>query len=302
MTDPISTLDDVATKIMTGVTDAFDLAVQFLHRTHAADSSPAPIEFDDHGWASGSGVTVFRKINQVAPSYAQDEETSKQQTLAPGLEHVEGIVAHYTDTRGCGARVLAQRLLDPMNKRAASWHACIDRSGDISQSVSAKCGSWHAGGATAALFTREDAKSAVWSPLTSAQRGNVRGWSANSWAFGVELENAGELRLVDGKWCSWPFAFGTKYGAPVVVPEAEVVVDTARPTRGWHGFTDAQVTGMTRLVAGLAGRYGLLRANCEWTHAEIDPQNRVDPGPVWFDLKSRTGLMKTVLDTVFGPR
>lgn len=266
-------------------------ADEALHRMHAA-TAPAPIAFDQHGWASGDGASAARppwSAGQLPTGYAQ--ETPKQQALAPGLVHIEGVVWHYTDTRGCGAENLALRLLDPSNKRAASWHACIDATGAIVQSVSAKCGSWHAGGAGAKVFARES--DGEWTPLTPAQRGQVRGWDANAWAFGIELENAGELRLVDGRWCSWPFAFGTKYGAPIVVPVTEVAID--KPGHGWHAFTAAQVDAATRLLAGLAGAYGLRRSACGWTHAFIDPANRVDPGPVW-----ETQHLPGILDAVFG--
>lgn len=270
------------------------------HREHAASGLP-PIEFDQHGWASGDSVVRFRKADPDGSTKKASgllDETLKQQGLATGLDHIEGVVWHYTDTRSCGAAALAMRLLDPNNTRAASWHACVDRLGVIAQSVSAKCGSWHAGGADAALFTR-DALSGEWSVLTPAQRGKIRGWSANSWTFGIELENAGQLKLVDGKWCSWPFAFGTKYGPPIVVPEGEVtVVSTGH---GWHSFTPPQVDSAQRLLAALVGRYGLRRAACSWTHAVIDPKNRVDPGPVWAGFPAGVrGHLQDILDAVFG--
>lgn len=285
--------DDLSAAVTRGAALVDDALVEILHQAHAVDGNGkpalAPLEIDDGGWAHGEGVTVYRKASPpvAQPLYA---ETLKQQGLAPPLEHIEGIVWHYTDTRTCGANGLAKRLLDPDNKRAASWHACVDANGLISQSVSAKCGSWHAGGSAAALFLRD--AHGEWSMLSEAQRGKIRGWSANSWAYGIELENAGELRLVDGRWCSWPFKFGTTYGAPIVVPLDEVIAQG--DGRGWHRFTDAQAASAQRLTAALVARYGLRRAACEWTHQRIDPQNRVDPGPVW--AKER---LPKILDAVF---
>ena len=65
-----------------------------------------------------------------------------------------------------------------------------------------------------------------------------------------------------------------------------------------HQLTSKQVDGATRLLAGLVGRYGLLRYACGWTHAVIDPQNRVDPGADW--TRERDGRLWGVLDAVFG--
>lgn len=263
-----------------------------LHRAHAADGL-APIAIDDGGWLSGDGVTVFRKPPPGAQviSGANHPETVKQQILAKPLEHIEGVVFHYTDTRGCGAANLAKRLLDPTNTGARSWHVCVDAAGKIAQSVSAKCGSWHAGGPTAALFTRSP--DGAWAMLTQAQRATMRGWDANAWAFGIELENAGELRLVDDRWLSWPFKFGTEWGAPIVVPAAEVAGMVG--PHGWHAFTPAQVDAATRVLSALVGTYGLRRDACAWTHARIDPQRRIDPGEVW----TKVHLPK-VLASVFG--
>lgn len=236
------------------------------------------VAFDDHGWASGDNVTVFRRPGP---------ETLKQQALAPGLANVHGVVFHYTDTRGCGAANLAKRLLDTGNPREASWHACVDATGAITQSVSAKCGSWHAGGPSAKRFSLVNGEWAL----------AATGHSANDLFFGIELENAGQLKFVKETWCSWPFAFGTQYGAPIVVPDDEVVTEAidADGARGWHKFTDAQVASATALLASLVAAYGLSRAACSWTHAIIDPDRRVDPGPIW------TGThLPRVLDAVFG--
>jgi N-acetyl-anhydromuramyl-L-alanine amidase AmpD len=290
----IDDIDHASSAAPAIVGDASEIAEQLLHRAHAADS-PLPLEFDDGGWAHGDGVTCFRKMpGVVGPTLV---ETLKQQGLAPGLEHCEGVVWHYTDTRACGAVALARRLLDPANKRAASWHACVDATGAISQSVSARCGSWHAGGSDAALFVREAPTSIPgsggWRMLGANERGYARGYSANSWAFGIELENVGEVRLSEGRWCGWPFRFGTEYGAPVVVAEVEVVEVGGKH---WHAFTDAQAAGATRLLAGLVARYGLLRSACTWTHHVIDPNNREDPGPAWAPM----GRMDEVLRAVFG--
>lgn len=253
-----------------------------LHQAHAADGPPA-IEVDEEGLLHGVNVLDY-------------VESRKRQTLAPGIEHIEGIVWHFTDTRGCGAWDL-QRRISPNGSsgRAASWHAVIDATGSVAQSVPAKLGSWHAGGPTAALFTRSP--DGIWTPLTAAQRGKLRGYSANSWAFGIELENVGEVRRVAEQWLGWPFQFHTQWGAPVIVPDDEVEVDQAHPGRGWHRFTDAQVGTALHVAAALVARYGLRREACAWGHCQIDPQRRTDPGPLWLRAG---GHLEAILGTVFG--
>lgn len=263
---------------------------QLLHRAHAADGPP-PLEIDDDGLLRGDGV-------DLVPG------TTRQQSLAAGLEHIEAVCWHWTDTRGCGAENLARRLLGP--GRAASWHAVIDAAGHAVQSVSAKKGSWHVGSDTAALFRRTGADG-TWEALTPAQRGSVRGWGGNSFMYGIELENAGEVRLVDGKWLAWPFAFGTKWGAPTVVPAEEVASDPNHPGRGHHAFTPAQIETAGRVLGALVRRYGLRRSLCAFGHCQIDPQRRTDPGPLWLGDPMpalggipTSGHLAALLDRVFG--
>jgi N-acetyl-anhydromuramyl-L-alanine amidase AmpD len=254
-------------------------ALAALHQAHAADG-PA-IELDDDGILHG---------DRVLPYVA----SPKRQALAPGLEHIEGLTWHFTDTRGCGAANLQHRIASA-GGRAASWHAVIDAAGQLAQSVPMTRGSWHAGGPTAALFVR--GADGTWAALSAAQRGKMRGYSANSWAGGIELENVGEVRLVDGEWLGWPFARGTKWGEPEVVPGAEVEIEQARPGRGWHRFTAAQVETARAVTAALVARYGLRREACAWGHCEIDPQRRTDPGPLWL---RPGGHLETILGEVFG--
>jgi hypothetical protein len=292
-----------------------DAAIALLHQEHTADAL-APIEIDDGGWMHGDGVTRFRKGERdpsLPPGYL--DETNKQQGLAIGLDHVEGIVTHWTDTRGCGASALARRLIDPRNTRAASWHAVIDAQGVIAQSVSARCGSWHAGGSSAALFARQSP--GEWVPLAPAQRGKVRGYGANSWAYGIELECVGEVRLVGNEWLGWPFARGTEYGSPAVVPPDEVatfgsvIVNGVHVDRGYHRFSPAQLGGLKRVVSALVHRYGLRRDACSIGHCQIDPDNRTDPGPLMLGMSDHRiprwgtaagGELHAILDSIYSPK
>lgn len=229
------------------------ITAEALHMIHAA-SEPEPLEVDDDGIIHG-----------ILPYVS----SPKRQSLANGLAHVDGIVWHYTDTRTCGAAGLQKRIAGT-DGRAASWHLVIDRDGKAAQSVPTTRGSWHAGGSSAALFQKQ--VDGTWAKMP-------HGYSANSWAFGIELENAGRVKKVGDEWLAWPFKHGTQYGEPVRVPADEV--SEIAPGTGWHKFTEPQIEMAVRIAAALVGRYGLLRQNCGWTHHAIDPDRREDPGDAW---------------------
>lgn len=264
-------------------------ALATLHGSHDDDA----IEIDDAGIMHGAGV-----------HYVPTVRTSKLAT--PGVEgerHVEAVTWHYTDTRNAGAVNLAKRIAKAGDSR--SCHAWIDRAGIIAQSASFERGTWHAGSATAALFKRDTLglSPVLWEMLTPAQRGKLRGFGANSFAAGIELENVGAVRLVPvgngtSLWCGWPFRFDyrDKSGVlvkPAIVPADEVSARDA--THGHHMFTLPQRDAAARVVGSLARRYGLTRAMCSLTHAMIDPTRREDPGPLW------TGThLPAILDAVFG--
>jgi N-acetyl-anhydromuramyl-L-alanine amidase AmpD len=253
------------------------LALDALHRVHDSEGLP-PVEIDDVGVLHGDGVSFVPTVRT-------------QKLATPGAEgdrHVEAVVWHYTDTRNAGAVNLAKRIaMAAPEGQERSCHLWIDRAGKIAQSASLERGTWHAGSNTAALFTR--APDGLWRMLTSAQRGKMRGWGANSFAAGIELENVGIVRHVGGQWLGWPFAFGTKHGAPVVVPADEVDAD-----RGLHTFTEAQIAAATRVLAAIVHRYGLTRDACTLTHHAIDPARREDPGDLW-----TTVHLPKILEAVF---
>lgn len=282
--DPATALQHLSSvaPVTAGLNAEVLAALASLHAAHLEDN----IEIDDAGWMHG------RDVHQIP--------TVRTQKLAtPGAEgerHVEGVVWHYTDTRNAGAVNLAKRIAAA--GQARSCHLWIDRAGVVAQSASFERGTWHAGSSTAALFRRDErTDDQPWQMLTPAQRGNVRGYGANSFAAGIELENVGEVRLVGGQWLGWPFRHDLQGsdGAmvrPVVVPADEVA---SNGSHGWHAYTHAQASAAKRVVSALVRRYGLKRAACEWTHQRIDPTRRTDPGPLWTD-----GLLPSILADVFG--
>lgn len=264
-------------------------------------SLPA-IAIDEKGWMRGIGITAVPSLR-----------TQPLSTSANG--DIDGIVWHWTDTRGAGAVNLAKRIvkLPPPNVAAGSCHAWIGAGPDeIAQSVSTQKGSWHAAGKGSARFKLENG---VWKIAPS-------GWDANSWAFGVEIENIGELRRTlhpkTGKqvWAGWPFTFDPavvkKWGAPTICPEEEAYVHPKNSQKAWHRYTPHQEASAERILTALAGRYALRRENCAWGHCQIDPARRTDPGPLWMGSENGDGyttaklgtrpdgILHRILDRVFG--
>ncbi len=258
-------------------------AMATLHRAHAIQGGDDPIEIDENGIMHGRDVTYIKTVR-----------TSPLATLDG---NVDAIVWHWTDTRGAGAVNLATRIAKAGASR--SCHEWIDAKGIIAQSASAKVGTWHAGSDSCSLFTKPKLAGEPWVELTPAQRGKLRGYGANSFAWGVEIENIGELRLIaadaralalgpnyidGGKvWAGWPFQWSYRNAdgsleRPAVAPIAEVFpVDH----RGYHKFTEPQIVAAGRSTSALARRYGLTREACSLGHAQLDPKRRTDPGPLW---------------------
>lgn len=230
------------------------------------------IEIDEKGIMHGVGV-----------SFVPSKRTN---ALATKDKNVDGIEWHWTDTRGVGALALAKRIVEPPrpDQHVGSCHIWTDAEGLIVQSVPLTLGAWHAGyGFT---FAPNAAKGGAWEIHSP-------GRSPNYWAAGIEQENVGEVRLITHKdrkvWVGWPFAFGTKYGAPCVVPVDEVKVHPLRADRGWHIFPQAQIDAAERITHALARRCALTREMCTWGHTQTDPQNRTDPGPLWLGSVNGNG-------------
>jgi peptidoglycan hydrolase-like protein with peptidoglycan-binding domain len=266
-------------------------AMTMAHAAHA-DGSLSPINIDDNGVLHGDGITYV--------------QTERIQSLATPDGHIEGMLWHWTDTRSAGAVNLARRIIKKPG--AGSCHLWIDRTGAMAQSGTAKQGTWHAGGESAATLIRDS--QGQWMLCPPQLRGKTRSWGANSVLWGTELENVGEVRFFNGQWLGWPFRWDYRDAdgnlvRPEVVPDNEVHATGATPPRGLHLYTDPQVDSATRVTAALVQRYGLTRASITWGHRDVDPARRTDPGDLWMTRdksgKLIGGHLKTILDRVFGP-
>jgi N-acetyl-anhydromuramyl-L-alanine amidase AmpD len=209
-----------------------------------------------------------------------------------------GILWHWTATRGGTMHTLAKSIAKPVppNGRAASWHVGIARNGSVYHSVSLKRGSWHAGGSSAARFEKD-----VYKMVTATQRGVLAtrwkiserqsGVGANSLFVGIELENVGQVKNVNGKWQGWPFGHDGQDG-PIVPPDQ---VSNAVLGKRYHAFTDEQVRAAAMVARAIVQWVpGIPREACAWTHYQVDPTRKTDPGPVWVEKH-----LPAVLDEAF---
>jgi N-acetyl-anhydromuramyl-L-alanine amidase AmpD len=260
-----------------------------VHDTEA----PVHLQITPDGWIEptiGSSIKVERI------------PTKRIQKLATPRGEPHMIVWHWTATPAGSVRNAAKRIQNLPDKakgeRAASFHLGIPQAGALIQLASVEVGTWHAGGASAARFMKlaTDRTGLSGSTAEGAYVISPKGpLSANAISVGVELENVGEVRLVKGKWRSWPF----KDGEGHVVKEEDTVsfrLPGEKSPRRYERFTEHQVHQATEFVRAMAIAYprSITRASCSWAHFMIDPTRKTDPGPYWMEE-----ILPKILDEVF---
>ena len=134
------------------------------------------------------------------------------------------LIIHYT--AGADAESAIRTLCDP--HRQVSAHVVVGRDGQITQLVSFQRIAWHAG----------------------KSRWGARE-SFNQHALGIEIDNAGQLEMQDGRYLSW---FGREY------QQAEVMWGVHRhqtQRTPWHRFPAVQLQGVVCLCRLLVSAYGI---------------------------------------------
>lgn len=115
-------------------------------------------------------------------------------------------------------------------------------------------------------------------------------------SVGIEIHNAGQLRLIDGQWRSWDYGRKRPQGFPF--DPADVEVDLRRKDRGWHKLTQYQHDTLTALLHALDARLAPVPDGISietngpqvhpWAkvtsvrivgHVTLDPDRKTDPGP-----------------------
>lgn len=259
--------------------------------------------FDEHGWLVGPGIEHIptKRTNALSPLIRYNHDHLSRLPDHGFRPFVQGIVWHWTATRGAGRRLALNIAPSPKKgERAASWHLLIPAEGPMFQSAPGTVGTWHAGAPTAHSFAcQPDSTSWRMTDYQNSERAKAHE-SANELYFGIELENVGEVRQStklwstfrkkwlpgDMKWRGWPFggkeadADSPKGSGPgPVVPDAETI---KIGTRTYHAFTPHQEAQAERVVRAFLQRDAAYsRYDLSLTHAKIDPTRKSDPEPSW---------------------
>lgn len=163
-----------------------------------------------------------------------------------GVMTPDAIIIHYT--AGASATSSIKSLINKASK--ASAHLIIARDGTVTQLVPFNVKAWHAG--------------------VSEYNGRK---SYNNFSIGIELDNAGKLKLANGVYSSW---FNSEY------PENEVYTHTeGNKQTYWHKYTQEQLNALEAVCGALMNEYCIKEL---LGHEEISPTRKVDPGKA-FDMK-----------------
>jgi N-acetyl-anhydromuramyl-L-alanine amidase AmpD len=212
-----------------------------------------PLVVDDEGWLRGPRV-----LHIPTPLiYGQ---------LASG--EPLGVMFHYTGGPGTLGYALALarsiskehvRALKAQKKpiRSASWHVLIAKNGEIIQSASFLCGTWHCVG--------------------GAIKEGDRVYTANRSLIGIELENSGWLRKhTDGEFYRWSPSWSGLGDHRYRVPRNRV---KAAGSRYWDEFTQEQVDAAKALMIALTERYPMKAQHLRYEHRQFAQKD--DPGDLW---------------------
>lgn len=160
--------------------------------------------------------------------------------------HARWLVMHYTGGRSVETSIAW--LTNPQSR--ASAHLIIGRYGDITQMVPFDRIAWHAG-------------------ISSWQ--NVNG--LNQHAIGIELDNAGRLEQIAGKWMS---------PLKLIIPSEQVRLGNHKhdpaniQPSGWQIYTPQQIEAVLVVAQALVAHYDLEDIV---GHDDIAPGRVHDPGP-----------------------
>jgi N-acetyl-anhydromuramyl-L-alanine amidase AmpD len=241
-------------------------ALKNLIEPKVAPSTAGPLSISEAGWLEGPGVVRIPSVRHFAL-------TSRD---AHGAPAPLGVTWHWTGgiCKPGYAHVLAKRIATlKEGDREASWHVVISKQGAIYQSVSFEQGSWHCGVGT------------VPDPHRAGRTHRI-----NRSLVGIELENAGRLKLLGGQWRCHPYwkvdkagHYILKNGLKVFDPTLVVAPERAKIVEGkgvFDAFTDPQIAAAQRVLDALVRTYALDPSNCRYQHGDFEPRKE-DAGPLW---------------------
>lgn len=175
------------------------------------------------------------------------EITNSKNKYSSGNNICDYIVFHYTASTTAKSAHNTYKSPDT----SVSWHLTIDRDGSIYQLLDFRKRAWHAG------------RSNWMRPNGTSTRG------LNKWAIGIELINAGPLKLESGVYKTW---FGK------VVSAEDIFIDSSG--KAWHDYTDAQKDACEEIIPVLIDKYKCIDI---LGHEDIAPTRKTDPGRAFDD-------------------
>ena len=183
-------------------------------------------------WLVGKNVYKYRSTNF---SEDFDSEVFKPDTIVMHYtagSTVEGAVCHLCDA-----------------EKEVSSHLVVSRDLRIFQLVPFNIPAWHSG-------------VSEWKNRTSL----------NQYSIGIEIDNAGKLDFIKGKYLSW---FEKEY------PENEVIKlkhVNREEEEYWHKYNKEQILLLEEISKILIKKYGIKDLV---GHDEISPYRKIDPGPAF---------------------
>lgn len=230
-----------------------------LYRTATLPTFPVEAEKDDPVLPQEATLTIDQEGWLVGHNVVQIPAKDPEGNVRFSYANVTltAIVWHYTamlvsaKTHADNMRSDAQKHRD----RQASAHLFIDDDGTIYQCIPFSRGAWHVG---------PDPK----------KRHYIGGVPANRCAAGIEVRNAGLLKKRGNDYYTGWWRGGTlRKVDPVRVVKAG--------GRYWEKYSPEQFASARLLCAALVERYDIPKINRRFTHAQLNPDRRTDPGPLW---------------------
>lgn len=155
------------------------------------------------------------------------------------------IVLHYT--AGATAESSVSHLINPSTEVSA--HLVVSRDLRIFQLIPFDRVAWHAG-------------KSKWKERESLNR----------YSIGIEIDNAGKLDCIEGRYLSW---FGKEYAESEVISAKH---QNSEKIEFWHKYENQQLERVADICKLLIKEYGVTEI---LGHDEIAPERKIDPGPAF---------------------
>jgi len=185
-------------------------------------------------------------------------EASPNQGQPFNMDTLDTIILHYTASSSSESTI--KTMTDPSTRVSA--HILIGRDSSITQFVPFNVQAKHAG---ESRFNRRT--------------------DLNKYSLGIEIENAGKLKMVKGSFIAW---FGLDYDSSEVV---EIINWRGIEKTYWHKYDSSQINQVIAVCANLAHHYNIRHI---LGHDAVSPDRKIDPGPAFPWTKFEDALRESL--------